>query len=184
MPHRSTVPSELAESYPAWLIADLRSDHAGESGAVMIYRGILAISRDPEVRAFAEQHLGTEIRHLQLIEEILPRKHRSIALAIWKPAGFLTGFIPAFLGRDWVFHSIQAVETFVDHHYQEQVDRLKQHGGYPELLQTLVECQQDEIHHRDDAQARVQSAAGIGRRLWTQMIAVGSAAAVFVARRF
>ena len=26
---------------------DLRSDHAGETGAVMIYNGILAVSRDP-----------------------------------------------------------------------------------------------------------------------------------------
>ncbi|MGB1140885.1 MAG: demethoxyubiquinone hydroxylase family protein, partial [Halioglobus sp.] len=27
-----------------WLQAELRSDHAGETGAVYIYRGILAIS--------------------------------------------------------------------------------------------------------------------------------------------
>ena len=32
---------------PAWLEAELRSDHAGETGAVLIYRGILAFSRDP-----------------------------------------------------------------------------------------------------------------------------------------
>jgi len=37
-------------SLPEWLIADLRSDHAGEMGAVMIYRGILAVSRDAGVR--------------------------------------------------------------------------------------------------------------------------------------
>ena len=30
-----------ADKSPSWLIADLRSDHAGELGAVMIYTGIL-----------------------------------------------------------------------------------------------------------------------------------------------
>ena len=38
---------------PAWLIRDLRSDHAGETGAVAIYRGILAISQSNEIRSFA-----------------------------------------------------------------------------------------------------------------------------------
>ena len=40
--------------------AELRSDHAGETGAVAIYRGILAITRNPELRTFAEHHLATE----------------------------------------------------------------------------------------------------------------------------
>ncbi len=150
----------------------------------MIYRGILCISKDPVVREFAEEHLATEKRHLQLIEGILPREHWSIGLFIWKPAGFLTGAIPALFGRDWVFHSIQAVETFVDHHYQEQIDRLQEHGGHPELLATLQQCQQDEVHHRDDAASRLQSEAGIARRLWARLIGTGSAAAVSVARRF
>jgi demethoxyubiquinone hydroxylase (CLK1/Coq7/Cat5 family) len=30
-------------SMPAWLVADLRSDQAGETGAVWIYRGVLAV---------------------------------------------------------------------------------------------------------------------------------------------
>lgn len=169
--------------FPTWLIQDLRSDHAGETGAVMIYKGILAVSRDSVVRRFALDHLATEQKHLQLIEQLLHPKQRSIALFLWRPAGFLTGAIPALLGRDWVFHSIQAVETFVDRHYQEQIDRLELDGGYPLLLQTLIECQQDEIHHRDDAAVRVSSSGGLMRRLWVKMIGAGSAAAVSVARR-
>jgi hypothetical protein len=42
------------------LIGDLRSDHAGETGGVIISRGILAGSRDPAVRAFASAHLAAE----------------------------------------------------------------------------------------------------------------------------
>lgn len=57
---------------PAWLVADLRSDQAGETGAVWIYRGVLAVSRDPALRAFAARHGATERRHLGLIEACLP----------------------------------------------------------------------------------------------------------------
>jgi hypothetical protein len=40
----------------------LQTDHAGETGAVMIYRGILAVTRDQTLRAFAHHHFETERR--------------------------------------------------------------------------------------------------------------------------
>jgi ubiquinone biosynthesis monooxygenase Coq7 len=46
--------------YPEWLIAELRSDQAGETGAVAIYDGILAVTRNSDLRAFAEHHRATE----------------------------------------------------------------------------------------------------------------------------
>lgn len=183
MPNTLSTADRPRTDFPAWLIRDLRSDHAGETGAVMIYRGILAVSRDPVVREFSRQHLQTETRHLRLIEDILPRRQRSLGLFLWRPAGFLTGAIPALFGRDWVFHSIQTIETFVDLHYQQQIDRLQQVGEFPEILQTLIECQRDEVQHRDDASNRIQSEAGMGRRLWLRVIDSGSAIAVAVARR-
>ena len=71
---------------PAWPIRDLRSDHAGETGAVAIYRGILAISRSNEIHSFGEAHLQTEQQNLQLIETILPRNARSAFLPLWRVA--------------------------------------------------------------------------------------------------
>ena len=41
------LPEIALAEMPAWLIGELRSDHAGETGAVMIYRGILAFCKDP-----------------------------------------------------------------------------------------------------------------------------------------
>ena len=38
----------------------LRSDHAGEVGAVYIYKGILTIAKDPELLEFSKRHLATE----------------------------------------------------------------------------------------------------------------------------
>ena len=54
-------------------IAELRSDHAGELGAVNIYRGILSLSNDPSLLAFAESHLSTEQTHLNELSKILPK---------------------------------------------------------------------------------------------------------------
>ena len=34
---------------PSIIIPDLRTDHAGETGAVSIYKGILLVSKDKEV---------------------------------------------------------------------------------------------------------------------------------------
>ncbi len=40
--------------YPRWLESDLRSDHAGETGAVWIYKGILSFAGDQDIRFDAQ----------------------------------------------------------------------------------------------------------------------------------
>ncbi len=61
-----TVVTQLdSKQLPAWLLGELRSDQAGETGAVAIYRGILWVSKDASIRRFAEHHLLTEQDHLQ-----------------------------------------------------------------------------------------------------------------------
>jgi demethoxyubiquinone hydroxylase (CLK1/Coq7/Cat5 family) len=66
------------------LVGDLRSDHAGETGAVAIYIGILAVSRDLEIRHFATAHLATEREHLAHFEALLPAGQRSALLPLWR----------------------------------------------------------------------------------------------------
>ena len=88
----------LLASGEGWLTGELRSDHAGEAGAVMIYRGILAGSRNSDIRQFAASHGVTEQGHLDLLETLLPPRQRSILLPIWRIAGWLTGFLPALVG--------------------------------------------------------------------------------------
>lgn len=166
----------------ARIVADLRTDHAGETGAVFIYRGILAISRDDVIRAFAAEHLRTEAEHLAMISAVLPAPARSKLTGLWKVMGWLTGALPALFGRNWVFRTIEAVETFVDHHYQEQIDYIGDRADAARLKALLVRCQADEVHHRDDAAARATGPAGPALRLWTSLVAFGSQSAVRAAR--
>ena len=170
-------------SLPRWLQQELRSDHAGEFGAVMIYRGILAISRDRSVREFADSHLRTEQKHLALMEEIVPAAGRTRLLPLWRLMGWLTGALPALFGRQAVFATIEAVETFVDHHYQQQIVRLTPEGEHCPLRQVLVDCQADEVSHRDEAANLALPKRNVILRLWCAVVGSGSAAAVVAAKR-
>lgn len=175
---------------PAPLVADLRSDHAGETGAVEIYRGILAVARDPALRAFASHHLATEQRHLDDISAVLPPARRSGLLRPWRWAGFATGALPALAGPRAVYATVHAVETFVDHHYQHQLDRIdalaatRPDPRLAPLRALLHRCQQDECQHRDEALALQGVPAGWLLRAWCNLVGVGSGVAVQLARRF
>ena len=105
-------------SLPDWLRAELRSDHAGETGAVWLYDGILRWSRNPEVIAFATTHLETERRHLGHFEAWLSAKDKSVLTPLWRLAGFILGSLAVFGGAHVVYLTIEIVETFVIEHYQ------------------------------------------------------------------
>lgn len=168
---------------PADMVGDLRSDQAGETGAVWIYRGIRAVSRNAELRAFAERHGATESDHLRQVNDWLPPLRRSVLLPAWRVAGFLTGALPALAGPRAVYATIAAVETFVDVHYQAQIDRLADRAGVDDLRALLVACQGDERAHRDEAAALVSPPAGALLRAWCAVVGRGSSMAVVLARR-
>ncbi len=165
------------------MVADLRSDHAGESGAVQIYRGMLAVSRDPSVRRFALTHIRTELRHLRFFERWLPQRHHSRLLPVWRAAGWLLGAGSALFGRRAAFHTVAAVETFVERHYLDQIDVM---GSVPELANLCAVLRRfcdDEVHHRDDASERVADANGIAARTWSAVVGLGSMFGVRIARK-
>jgi len=190
-------PTVLTLPWPASVTADLRSDHAGEVGAVQIYRGVLAVSRDPAVRAFALHHLETEQQHLACIEGHLPAAARSRLLPAWRVAGWLTGALPALAGPRAVYATVAAVESFVDQHYAEQIghiDRLlsepaaQDTGGdtlaaLADLRSDLQACRQDELRHREEALV-AGVAVGPMVRVWAAAVGSGSAWAVALARRW
>lgn len=167
---------------PHALLGALRSDHAGETGAVYIYRGILACSRDPDVTAFAQEHLATEQAHLALMEALVTPAQRSRLLPVWRLAGWLTGALPALVGARAVYRTVEAVETFVDHHYAEQLEQLTADPSHATLQTVLARCRADELQHRDDAGARL-GAPGIVGRSWSALVGAGSKWGVALASR-
>lgn len=168
------------------LLRELRSDHAGETGAVYIYKGIEAVARwrgDVELLNFAKAHGATEADHLAEVTNWLPASQKSLLLGPWRLAGWLTGALPALFGRRAVYATIAAVETFVDHHYQQQIDHLDEFGGPEGLLPLLIRCQADEQHHRDESAALAGTSLGVLTIAWCWTVGRGSSAAVVLARR-
>ena len=175
---------ELAPSptLSAAVVADLRTDHAGEAGAVRIYQGVLAITRDPALRAFALRHLATERAHLQRIAAWLPRAHHSRLLPLWRAAGWITGALPALLGPRAVYCTIEAVENFVDLHYAQQIEHLASFTELAPLRQTLMDCQGDELAHRIEAATARGAAPGALLHVWAWLVGAGSRGAVAICR--
>jgi len=178
----SIAPFDALPLTPA-LIAELRSDHAGEAGAVAIYRGMLAASRDDEVRGFALRHIRAELRHLSFFERWLPTQHRSRLLPIWRSAGWLLGAVAGLCGPQAAFRTVAAVETFVEDHYLAQIELMQATQALEPLAAVLAGFCAEEVHHRTDAQTRLGRTNGRVARAWAQLIATGSALGVTVARK-
>jgi len=183
----SNLTALVTEENDSYLVRELRSDHAGETGAVYIYKGISAIAKitnDLELLNLAKSHGATELEHLELIESVLARNLQSRLLVLWRIAGWLIGAIPAFFGRGAVYATIAAVETFVEQHYQAQIDYLRINGSSDGLLELLVRCQADEIAHQKEAKSKISEVLPTTLRAWCAIVQWGSSTAVVVARRF
>ena len=161
----------------------LRSDHAGEVGAVYIYKGILSIAKDPALVEFSKRHLETEKEHLRKIEEVLPVSKRSKLVGLWKVAGYLLGFLPSLFGPRIVFATIEAVESFVEDHYEEQLKYLRaQNDPDQALIDLLQSCQDDEIEHKNESAIKKRSTPGFLLNFWMKIVGWGSSSAVKVAK--
>jgi ubiquinone biosynthesis monooxygenase Coq7 len=182
----SSVPADAPadapiHELPVDLLRELRSDHAGELGAVWIYRGVLAVTRDPALRAFATEHLATERTHLAFFETQLPAAWHTRLAPLWRLAGWLLGAGPALLGPRAVYRTVAAVERFVDGHYAAQIARLADLPRHAGLRQRLIAFRDDELGHRDEAADRAGAGGSPGP--WERIVDAGSAAGAALARR-
>jgi ubiquinone biosynthesis monooxygenase Coq7 len=169
---------------PSDMIGWLRSDHAGETGAVWIYRGAICAFWSREIRKMAENHIKTEIDHLTVMSHLLPVYNQSKLIFLWKVMGFSLGFLSALFGFSTFCITINAVETFVEDHYKIQVAKLRDTGSNRELLGVLERCCEDEIHHKLDAKQNIRSGKyGLITLTWVKIVKTGSGLAVKVSSK-
>ena len=180
--HRS-IPPFVTFCLKPECVADLRSDHAGEHGAVAIYCGILRVTRNDSVRRFARQHLRTEMRHRRFFERWLPREVQSRLLPVWWAAGWSLGAVSALFGPRGVFQTIAAVESFVETHYQGQIRQLQQDSALRPLASVLQSFCDEEVEHQHDAERRLDKPASHLARAWRATVGAGSSLGVLIARR-
>jgi len=133
----------------------LRVDHAGEYGAVAIYRGQQAVfGRNPKTKAIAAQLAQMEAeeqKHLDAFDKLLiERRVRPTAMTpIWNIAGYGLGVVTALIGEKAAHACTEAVETVIEQHYGAQAEEIQDED--PELAATFTEFREDELHHKDIA---------------------------------
>jgi len=136
----------------------LRVDHAGEYGAVAIYRGQLAVfeRQHGKERIVGQlKHMAAqEEEHLDAFDKMLAAGHvRPTALSpVWNAAGFALGAATALLGEKAAHACTEAVETVIEEHYGDQVSELTA-AGEDELAAKMAKFQEEEVAHKDLAAA-------------------------------
>jgi ubiquinone biosynthesis monooxygenase Coq7 len=166
----------------------IRVDHAGEYGAVAIYRGQRAVLG----RAAATRRAAADVAHMEAQEQahlkafdalIAERAVRPTALApFWNAAGFALGAATALIGEKAAHACTEAVEDVIERHYAAQIAELEAAGAEPELAATFSRFRDEELAHKDFAVAEgARQAPAYG--LLTALIKAGCRTAIKVSER-
>jgi len=136
--------------------AMIRVDQAGEYGATRIYAGQLAVLGDRHPAARAIHHMASqEERHRAFFDAMMARRgvRPTLFQPFWDKAGFALGAITAAIGPNAAMACTAAVETEIDKHYSDQLDKLEASGADPELAEMIAAFRADEREHLDAALA-------------------------------
>jgi len=163
-------------SDPALVLRDiLRVDHAGEYGAIRIYRAQIAIAhwRAPDLVAMLQDALGDETRHRDLFDAGL--RERGLRpcdmLPLWGIGGTLLGTGTALLGREAILTCTEAVERTVHGHMDDQVAWLMPRA--PDLATAIAAIRDEEVDHLH----RAQRERGTATAAWLRLLDITVAAA-------
>lgn len=131
----------------------VRVDHAGEYGAVRIYKGQLAVFRGQPSKTRITGQLqrmeADEQHHLNAFDDhIRGGLTRPTLLGpIWDAAGFALGAMTALMGERAAHACTEAVETVIEGHYGAQVEQLRLMGE-TELADQFAQFQAEEVDHK------------------------------------
>lgn len=133
----------------------LRVDHAGEYGAVQIYKGQRAVfGKLPHKQRLAdllqEMEEG-EHEHLATFDRLLPETgtRPTVFAPLWNVAGFALGAGTALMGEKAAMACTSAVEEVIEEHYLEQAEELGEDA--PDYRDIFLKFREEEIHHKDTA---------------------------------
>lgn len=133
----------------------IRVDHAGEYGAVQIYRGQRAVfdrieSKAHAARLIAEMEAG-EAEHLKTFDRLIAERgvRPTLLAPFWRVAGFGLGAATALLGEQAAHACTEAVEEVIEEHYALQGAALS--GEDAELAGIVERFREDEIGHKETA---------------------------------
>ena len=133
----------------------IRVDHAGEYGAVQIYRGQRAVfdrigAKAHAAGVIAELEAG-EKAHLETFDRMIAERgvRPTLMAPIWRVAGFGLGAVTALMGEQAAHACMEAVEEVIERHYADQIEALG--DTEPAFAATIAEFRDDEMGHKQTA---------------------------------
>lgn len=164
----------------------LRVDHAGEYGAVHIYRAQRAVFEGRAGReTIAADMAGMqeqEAAHLARFEALLnaERVRPTLLIPLWRMAAVALGTGTALMGEKAAHACTEAVESVIEEHYADQIAELQERD--PALAAELSVFRDEELAHHDHAvEHGSREAPGYG--LLSAVIRAGCRAAIKVSER-
>jgi 3-demethoxyubiquinol 3-hydroxylase len=137
----------------------LKVDHAGEHGAVNVYRAqtLLAKWRAPSLVPELLEFIGHEKRHRALIGDRMlargVRRCRSYHLCGF--GGIVLGLVTGLIGATAIAATTEAIESVVLRHMQEQLQVLRDSDS--SAHDAIAAIIQDEQSHHDSAVAQTRA---------------------------
>ncbi len=164
----------------------LRVDHAGEYGAVQIYKAQRAVfaglaGKEGLTRDLTEMQ-GHETVHKERFDALL-NEHRvrpTVLLPLWHMAAVGLGVGTALMGEKAAHACTEAVESVIEKHYADQIEELKDPD--PVLAAELTKFRDEELAHHDHA-IEHGSREAPAYRLLSSVIKAGCRVAIKVSER-
>ena len=162
----------------------MKVNHAGEHGAVHIYRGQILMARLtarhmlPELR----ECLAHEQRHRAIFAAELTRRNRPRCASFWLCAigGYVLGIITGLFGTKAIAATTVAVEQVVLRHLREQLTAL---AGVDEeachAIEQIVAEEQAHLHMH----SQYLEAGGFWPGVLTPIVAASTEAVIFIGMR-
>ncbi len=130
----------------------LKVNHAGEFGAINIYKAQLLVATRfmPDMVPLLNDFMADERRHLDVFWQAIQARQGIKCKSRWLcgAGGYFMGLVSACLGRKGIMACTWAVESVVVNHLKEQLLYLKQCGDIA-AFNAVSSILEDEENHRD-----------------------------------
>ena len=165
----------------------IRVNHAGEHGAVAIYKGqinALKLMGDKKTLPLIYDMLEGEKVHAKEFDKIIEKKKTRVTalMPLWHLSGFTLGVASALGGRDTLMACTEAVEEVIDKHYSDQIKELEDSKKEPEILEIIKQFHEDELEHEEIAKNEISENTP-ALKAFKKIVKVGCRAAISLSEK-
>ena len=159
----------------------LKVNHAGEHGAIRIYRAQVFVARKtmPDIAPILTAMLDHEIRHHDMFLKSMPSRgaRPCRVMSLWSMGGGALGLLTGLLGRRAVWVCTEAVEETVHRHLEDQLRFLQDRDKA--LHMAISEILTEELAHLNTARAHITFRTMADRWL-SRMIALATEGVIWL----